>query len=348
MMRRGIRTAPFVPPPITLAILALVVLVLPAGARAAGEGKERATELLDRAAEVSRLRTAGTTPFRVMGTLKVSETPAGGGGMLDGTYLLVWSSPAAWREEYRHSGFDEIRVGGEGTVHVSRTPAWRSLQIQRLAEALDQQSLLRIRRKESVDSIESRNENGRNEDCVGLFDKEEGPRVICMDAATGALLSVRERTLTTVYEGYRSWDGKSYPTGVRILRGSAPLVEFRLGTIEAAGDADPALFAPPEGSEERRWCEEANAPIPRIMPQPDYPADLREKGVTGRVVVYGTLGRDVKVRNVEVLESSHPYLTWAVTQAIKRWWIRPATCGTRPIKTDLVAEFDFPPYSGER
>jgi protein TonB len=90
--------------------------------------------------------------------------------------------------------------------------------------------------------------------------------------------------------------------------------------------------------------EDATAPEPESgNTQPEYPADLRDEGITGRVVIKLHVHRDGTVRGAKILskknnatsqqdqERANKLLLAAVIKVVKGWKYKPATLGGKPI-----------------
>jgi len=76
----------------------------------------------------------------------------------------------------------------------------------------------------------------------------------------------------------------------------------------------PALRA--EGAEEKA--------VPLKTVAPEYPTTLRQKGVSGLVVVKVTVDEQGKPSEVTVAKSSNEQLDVYAMRAVKRWTFRPA------------------------
>lgn len=135
------------------------------------------------------------------------------------------------------------------------------------------------------------------------------------------------------------------------------LFTFRAATLEQARDladtTDALRFLPPEtGDDEpesappRPSQPQAESPVKRVRvspgvgmafvlekAEPEYPAEARDAGVEGDVVLHVIVGRDGAVAEVEVL-SGHPLLTDAALEAVRRWKFRPYELDGAPAEMD--------------
>ncbi|MEM9481110.1 MAG: energy transducer TonB [Verrucomicrobiota bacterium] len=71
---------------------------------------------------------------------------------------------------------------------------------------------------------------------------------------------------------------------------------------------------------------------PRAVSQsaPRYPADLHKKGITGVVRIEMTIDANGRVRNPEVVESTHPGFRQPALTAVRQWKYEPGLRGGTP------------------
>jgi protein TonB len=76
-------------------------------------------------------------------------------------------------------------------------------------------------------------------------------------------------------------------------------------------------------------------------PPPLYPLALKEKGISGRVVLEATVDTAGKISKAKVIESSDPGFSEAALKAIRQWLFSPATKNGQPIATKVQVPFAF-------
>jgi protein TonB len=76
-------------------------------------------------------------------------------------------------------------------------------------------------------------------------------------------------------------------------------------------------------------------------PPPRYPQNLKQKGISGKVVIEATVDTTGKVSNAKILESSDPAFSEAVLKAIRQWMFNPATKDGQPISSKIQVPFSF-------
>lgn len=104
----------------------------------------------------------------------------------------------------------------------------------------------------------------------------------------------------------------------------------------AAAEGEPRrnLFAMP-ADVDFRLPDEDN------VPAPEYPASLAGSGVGGTVMVQVLVDDRGRTRSPLVLDSPHPLLAWAATEALRDWRYRPAEIDGRRVAVYYNVRHDF-------
>jgi TonB family protein len=82
-------------------------------------------------------------------------------------------------------------------------------------------------------------------------------------------------------------------------------------------------------------------PIPEDAAEPQYPADLRQKGVRGKVVLLAVIGTNGKVSQIRVKQSLNPVLDQKAEAAFSHWKFAPALLGDKPIAMSVIVTVPF-------
>ena len=86
----------------------------------------------------------------------------------------------------------------------------------------------------------------------------------------------------------------------------------------------------------------AMAPPAEIRKQrPAYPQELREKRITGTVVLQATVSLDGLPAAIKVIRSADPQLSPLCLEALRAWQFRPASCDGGPIDAYVTVTFSF-------
>jgi len=121
-----------------------------------------------------------------------------------------------------------------------------------------------------------------------------------------------------------------------VARGTGPIVQAPGGP--GGGIGEPTR----DGALDERYVDRA----PRIVGnpvQPDFPASLRERGVSGRVsvqFVVDTLGR-AEMSGLRVVEATDPLFAHSVRAVLGRYRFSPGEVGGRKVRTLVQLPFDF-------
>lgn len=73
---------------------------------------------------------------------------------------------------------------------------------------------------------------------------------------------------------------------------------------------------------------------------PAYPAIARQVRAQGTVRLHAIIGRDGKVRDLQVVEG-HPLLRQAAVEAVRQWVYSPTILGTDAVEVDTIIDVNF-------
>lgn len=84
---------------------------------------------------------------------------------------------------------------------------------------------------------------------------------------------------------------------------------------------------------------------PKVIHQvlPDYPDELRKKGVEGKVKLQVMINEQGNIQNIKVIHPLHPYLDFSAAQAVLQWKFEPVLKKKKPIPVRTVLVIDFNP-----
>jgi TonB family protein len=86
---------------------------------------------------------------------------------------------------------------------------------------------------------------------------------------------------------------------------------------------------------------DAIGPIETSRVRPSYPAEAKEKGLAGLVLLDAIIDEAGTVTSIEPLKSPDPILTAAAVEAVGKWTYKPATKGGKPVKVRLHVTVTF-------
>lgn len=82
-------------------------------------------------------------------------------------------------------------------------------------------------------------------------------------------------------------------------------------------------------------------PVPVRTVKPQYPADLRDRGVSGLVMVKCTIDEQGNVSETSIVKSSNEAFDKFAVDALKRWKFKPAREGGNPVAVQVTIPIKF-------
>ena len=118
------------------------------------------------------------------------------------------------------------------------------------------------------------------------------------------------------------------------------VLEIRNITISKAKfTAD--MFEPPKNAAALPTCEELN-PARKVKDiNPEIPIDELRRTRSAIVYLYGFIATDGSVQNISVEYSPSNAFTESARKAFQQWRYKPATCGDRPVPTEIETHFRY-------
>ncbi len=80
---------------------------------------------------------------------------------------------------------------------------------------------------------------------------------------------------------------------------------------------------------------------PLSQPAPRYPDELKRKGVNGSATVWFVVAADGSIRDVKVVNTTHPAFGASCIAAVKQWRFKPAMIDGRPVACRMQQAFPF-------
>uniref|UniRef100_Q01X37 TonB family protein n=1 Tax=Solibacter usitatus (strain Ellin6076) TaxID=234267 RepID=Q01X37_SOLUE len=74
---------------------------------------------------------------------------------------------------------------------------------------------------------------------------------------------------------------------------------------------------------------------------PEYPADLKQQGVTGSVVIRAIISKTGDILNAQVINTVHPGLAQAALDAVKQWRYQPTLLNGQPVEVITTVTIAF-------
>ena len=74
---------------------------------------------------------------------------------------------------------------------------------------------------------------------------------------------------------------------------------------------------------------------------PEYPADLKQQGVTGSVIIRAIISKTGDILNAQVINTVHPGLAQAALDAVKQWRYQPTLLNGHPVEVITTVTIGF-------
>jgi TonB family protein len=75
--------------------------------------------------------------------------------------------------------------------------------------------------------------------------------------------------------------------------------------------------------------------------RPEYPADLKQQGVTGSVIIRAIISKTGDILNAQVINTVHPGLAQAALDAVKQWRYQPTLLNGQPVEVITTVTIAF-------
>lgn len=305
--------------------------------------RAKALTLFQKALAVSDIRAPGSPPFELQGKIDVRESS--GAKAASGTYLLKWAAPDKWREEIHFPNYFRIRIGSKDGYFQSRNISYEVEPVCDLSAALGFLRELHVWARQSsiaglhMVNIHQRKVGGAKADCVTLLrnDDKYGAEY-CFDVDKGLLL----RSGDDEFSGFTSVGRKLFPGKILVKGASSTTVQLKLSTAGTRENINDADFQPAANATTWASCDNPDE-LARVRHYviPEYPIGARRAHVQGTVVVYGMVGADGKLHDLQVLNNPNISLTKSVLSALNGREYEPEICHGAAVSTEEVLRVAF-------
>jgi hypothetical protein len=206
----------------------------------------------------------------------------------------------------------------------------------------EQPSRGRIHPKYTLGTLSPEKKNGLNELCVAKLPEGGGSSLFCFDPENSALLSTRSFQFFDYRQiaGDQKISSAQFPSRVSIARPGMPPVEVTHIEVTPARLPAEALGIPATGLP-MESCEDWKPAKARYTPEPDFTEAARKHRYQAVVYINLIIGSGGKVLRTRVLNNTRYGLDAAATSKVMTWKFFPATCGDRPVNSEMDVEVAF-------
>lgn len=314
----------------------------------AGGKEEAARALLQKSFQQSNLWTQGPVKLAV----KVRWPTSNGDLSLD--YTVSWAAPDKWNAAWSAPGLQDVTVLNNGKLSYltnQKGPMLRALQFEAAVATLDGGNPAGPYVFPPLDlaktklDVSKKKINGAEATCVAFGEPVE---TLCVDNATGHLLSADSEVGNFEYSDYTTVGNNAYPQTIQVSYMKTLMEEGKATVTRNQKFAD-ALFAAPEKSTSVDFAACADLDKNFAAPHLDKtvpaktPEAARKAHKYGMVWVLARVGPDGGVQKAEVL-GGEPMLNSAAETTVQQYkFAAYKRCGQgTPFERIVVVQFTPP------
>lgn len=303
--------------------------------------------LLAQARKLENIWSDGTPAVRVRTEIEIVNAKR---KTTTGQYVVTWISPSRWREELEIADYKRLRVHDSKGYWQQSTLSFQPEIIFQLDSILDFKTVLKIRAKQALGKVKTRDKGGVRQKCIEVKWTMGTERVLCFDEANGTLLSVEYPRSDNQYPSavsrveygvFNKLGDKRIPYEVHAFRDRTVVVTAKVVDVTPTTEDNAGLFAPPTNSEFWPQCDDMQSPELLNRVAPEYPTNARANGEQGRVVFYAVIETDGALSQLTLIQRATPTLESAAADAIRQWHYKPAACGSTPIRIETSIPVDY-------
>jgi TonB family protein len=310
-------------------IWSILLFVLVGVASFAEDVQKTADAMLDRARQLSDIRSPNAPGFR----LNVAFSFIGRDlETLTGTYAEVWVSSSEWRRETIVGNFRRIEVGGPTRRWLLDNNDDFPEQAARVAEML---RVLPAKTAKfefvsfaapdpATQCAVTRALGTRKEKFAFCFDKSSGFLVV---NTTPELSGERVVDYSCNYDQFQKFGDYDFPREMGCFMDGHRKIGAKVVGLSSEITADVASFAPPQGAIEMGNCS-LNPVSPQLI-NGHPPFGMRDK--KSSIVLWMIVDIKGKPQNVKIIRSNEKRFNDSALSAARGWQFKPGTCNGEPM-----------------
>lgn len=314
---------------------------------ASKEDSVSADVLVARARKLHEVWTAGTAPVMMRADIQVFN---GKDGVTPGQFIVNWISPTQWREDLRFRNYERVRVHDAKGYWQKSGLDFQPKIIRELDTLLNSKLVLKIRAKQFLGKVKSRDRDGVRQKCTEVKSKTDTDWILCFAEGSGNLVSVEypkndnesAPEITRVqYDAFHDVGEKHVPFEIRAFRDKMVVATVIVAEIKPVAEENPSAFVVPANSDFWAQCEDMQEAELVGRAQPKYPENARSNHQSGGVMFYAVIEADGTISHLTVIEHGPASLEAAAAEGIVQWHYKPAVCGSTPIRVETAIAVDF-------
>lgn len=311
--------------------------VLAAAPAIATSKNSEAEKLLERAEQMTDIRSAGSSPFHLAARLRTYDEK---GVATDGSYDLHWKSPGIWRDEIKMPGFVQTRVAATDRIYILREPRWLPLEVYNLRKLLEFPRSIRWSSEAVGTKVREKTKGTQRELSIEIRYEGDPWKRLFLNPDSGLPIRVEyigER-VEHHFDDFAEFGGHFFPRVLTEIESKRPIMEVRLTEL-ATEDPNGANFVAPEGAGWMRWCPDI---IPAKPSKRDeafaLPSGIHGDALRRHVTIDGIIGPDGQWENLVVVKSAGKEIDEMWLSMLRRQRYFPARCGDTPVEQEMVQD----------
>ena len=292
------------------------------------QSQQTPQELLELSWKASDLSVLG--PYQLNATVVLNP---GTSREVSGQVTLL-RDKGLYRSDLRLAGYRETRWIKNQTLYIARTQTIPvpTLLVLRELDHLWRPPII----PDGVKTLKQSKEkhHGIQLDCLES-NQSDWRNKFCFDPATSALAKAQGLEFHDVeFQDFGTFEQKYFPERIIVKDQDKTVLEIRNITISKAKfTAD--MFEPPKNATALPTCDELT-PARKIKDvNPEIPFDELRRTRSAVVYLYGFIATDGSVQNIFVEYSPSNAFTESARNAFQQWRYKPATCGDKPVATEI-------------
>ena len=323
-------------------VFAAVSLVVFGGTSAAEDAQKRAEAMLDRARQLSDIRSPNAPGFRLNVTFSFRGQDL---ETVQGTYSEVWISSSQWRRETVVGNSRRIEVGGPNKRWLFDTGNDFPDQAARVAALVEM-----LPTRTAKFEFESITDSDPSTQCAVTKPKGEKKQkhAFCFDKVSGFLVvNIAPEFVgqwvadySCDYDKFLKVGDYWFPHEMSCFVDRHRKMEAKVMDLSLAPSLDAAFFTPPTGAVEMGNCS-LNPLPPRAVstPDPSSPLGMRDRQSSVRLwMIVDTKG---KPQDLKVSRSGGKQFDGSAMAGVRGWRFKPATCNGEPMAVPINVEIRF-------
>jgi hypothetical protein len=291
--------------------------------------------ILETASRLAALLKDSNRPFVMDLEFTVHVNPP-----LQGHLRLRWEAKDRWWSKVSMGKFEQIKFETGEQAYTLRNVDFTPKQVS------DLMRLLHV--GEFYDKLVTRAETQRTQggvrlDCLDAAHSDPKLKLehieVCIDSATHDIVTetrkvpryVSDELYRNRFSNFVDFGGHRYPREFESFKDEQLSLSAVVTGLQES-PLDPKLLVPPPGAIERRECPDKKQPVVINQPTPNY--NPHEHG-SHQTDAQLTILANGSVGKVEIVGSAGRADDEVVAEALKRWKLKPAMCGSEAVLTDI-------------